>query len=138
MTDTLASPNGTLAKNSMSTFPSGAKLPPPPTIIKRDGREVPFDIERIENALQRCFDSFGRNPETSAEDLAQRVVNIMVAKNLPATVEGVQDIVEMVLQAAGEFEAAKRYILYRADHARRREERPVPEHIREAFAESAT
>ena len=43
----------------------------------------------------------------------------------------------MVLQAAGEFEAAKRYILYRADHARKREQRPVPAKVRRAFAELA-
>jgi ribonucleoside-diphosphate reductase alpha chain len=48
----------------------------------------------------------------------------------------VQDIVEMVLQAAGEFEAAKRYILYRAERAKEREKRPVPEDVRAAFDES--
>ncbi|TMC50381.1 MAG: recombinase, partial [Chloroflexi bacterium] len=42
----------------------------------------------------------------------------------------------MVLQAAGEYEAAKRYILYRAEHAKQRKERPIPEPIRAAFAES--
>lgn len=109
----------------------------PETIIKRDGREVTFEIERIENAIQRCFESFGRQPNTSVKELARRTVNIMVAKGGTPTVESVQDIVEMVLQAAGEFEAAKRYILYRADHARQREERPVPEIVKMAFEESA-
>jgi len=115
-----------------------AGLTIPDTIIKRDGRVVPFDIERIENAVARCFASFGRTPETPIPELAKRVVNIMAAKSngkLP-TVEGVQDIVEMVLQAAGEFEAAKRYILYRAEHAKQREERPIPAQVRQAFAES--
>ena len=42
----------------------------------------------------------------------------------------------MVLQAAGEFEAAKRYILYRAERAKERERRPVPEDVRSAFAAS--
>jgi ribonucleoside-diphosphate reductase alpha chain len=71
------------------------------------------------------------------KELARRAVNIIVAKGMDVTVENVQDIVEMVLQAAGEFEAAKRYILYRAEHARKRAERPVPEKVRNAFAESA-
>lgn len=110
----------------------------PTTIVKRDGRVVPFDVTRIESALTRCFASFGRAPETSIEELARRVVNIVAAKSLgeSPTVEGVQDIVEMVLQAAGEFEAAKRYILYRADRARDRERRPVPDHVRQAFDQS--
>ena len=33
----------------------------PATIIKRDGREVPFDIERIENAITRCFKGISNN-----------------------------------------------------------------------------
>jgi ribonucleoside-diphosphate reductase alpha chain len=110
----------------------------PPTIVKRDGRTVSFDIQRIENALHRCFASFDRTPETPVNELANRVVNIVAAKSSgePPTVEGVQDIVEMVLQAAGEFEAAKRYILYRAERAKEREDRPVPDEVREAFAAS--
>src|SRR4051794_25531478 len=113
-------------------------LIPPSTILKRDGRVVAFDIERIENALTRCFASLNRKPQTSAPELARRVVNIIAAKSKAdtPTVEGVQDIVEMVLQAAGEFEAAKRYILYRAEHAQKRIERPIPEKVRQAFAES--
>jgi ribonucleoside-triphosphate reductase len=113
-------------------------LLPPSTILKRDGRVVAFDIERIENALTRCFASLNRKPQTSVPELARRVVNIIAAKSRAdtPTVEGVQDIVEMVLQAAGEFEAAKRYILYRAEHAQKRIERPIPEQVRLAFAES--
>ena len=113
-------------------------LLPPSTILKRDGRVVAFDIERIENALTRCFASLNRKPQTSVPELARRVVNIIAAKSKAdtPTVEGVQDIVEMVLQAAGEFDAAKRYILYRAEHAQKRIERPIPEQVRLAFAES--
>jgi ribonucleoside-diphosphate reductase alpha chain len=115
-----------------------AGLTLPSTIIKRDGRIVAFDIERIENAIVRCFASFGRTPETPIAELAKRVVNIIAAKakDTSPTVEGVQDIVEMVLQAAGEFEAAKHYILYRAEHAKQRGERPIPVQVRQAFAES--
>ena len=50
--------------------------------------------------------------------------------------EGIQDIVEMVLQAAGEYEAAKHYILYRAEHNKMRLHRPVPEIVRDAFRAS--
>ena len=40
--------------------------------------------------------------------------------------------------SASEFEAAKAYILYRAEHAKQRKERPIPEDVRAAFAESDT
>ncbi|MFN8523652.1 MAG: ATP cone domain-containing protein [Chloroflexota bacterium] len=111
----------------------------PLTITKRDGRVVPFDVSRIEGALSRCFHSFDRIPTTPIPELARRVVNIIAAKaeGKAPTVEGVQDIVEMVLQAAGEFEAAKRYILYRAEHAKQRVERPIPPEVKAAFDESA-
>jgi ribonucleoside-diphosphate reductase alpha chain len=110
----------------------------PPTIVKRDGRVVSFDIGRIERAMSRCFANLGKTPCTEISELARRVVNILAAKAsaTPPTVEGVQDIVEMVLQAAGEFDAAKHYILYRAEHAKKREERPIPEEVRHAFAEA--
>jgi ribonucleotide reductase class II len=110
----------------------------PTSIVKRDGRVVPFDVGRIEDALSRCFAAFDRTPATPVSELAHRVVNIVAAKasGEPPTVEGVQDIVEMVLQAAGEFEAAKRYILYRFEHSRQRDERPIPEEVRAAFAAS--
>lgn len=113
-----------------------APITMPTTIVKRDGRVMPFEIERIENALARCFASFGRTPAIPISDLAKQVGNIVAAKYEQPTVENVQDIVEMVLQSAGEFEAAKRYILYRAEHEKLRAERPVPENVRAAFDES--
>lgn len=108
----------------------------PATIAKRDGRVVPFDITRIEHAIAKCFASLGYKPVTPIADLAKQAVNIVAAKFSAPTVEQVQDIVEMVLQSAGEYEAAKHYILYRAEHAKQRAVRPIPETVRAAFAES--
>jgi ribonucleotide reductase alpha subunit len=108
----------------------------PATIVKRDGRTVPFDITRIENAIQKCFASIGYKPITPIKDLAQQAVNIVSVKYQAPTVEQVQDIVEMVLQSAGEYEAAKHYILYRVERAKRRAERPIPDSVRIAFSES--
>lgn len=121
--------------------PAGLTLFPdlvtmPTTVIKRDGRTVAFDISRIENAMAKCFASLGKKPITPLPDLATQVVNIVSVKYRQPTVEQVQDIVEMVLQAAGEYEAAKHYILYRAEHAKQRQERPIPDSVRQAFAEA--
>jgi len=108
----------------------------PTTIVKRDGRIVAFDPGRIERALNRCFAALGRQPYTPTPELALRAINILCARGGEPTVEGVQDIVELTLQAAGEFEAAKAYILYRAEHAKQRLERPIPDEVRGAFAEA--
>src|SRR5689334_14783021 len=85
------------------TLDLNAPITMPKTILKRDGRLVPFEIERIENAMARCFASFGRTPTIPISDLAKQVGNIVAAKYQEPTVENVQDIAEMVLQAAGEF-----------------------------------
>ncbi|HYY87997.1 MAG TPA: ATP cone domain-containing protein, partial [Chloroflexota bacterium] len=108
----------------------------PTSITKRDGRVVPFDPMRIERAIGRCFAALSRQPYTPIAELALRVVNIMSARRGQPTVEAVQDAVELTLQAAGEFEAAKAYILYRAEHAKQRQERPIPDEVRAAFAEA--
>lgn len=128
--------NGTMPVDFLTEQRAGLAMPA--MIVKRDGRIVSFDAGRIESAIARCFAGIGRVPHTPIDELTQRAVNIITAKSngVAPTVEGVQDIVEMVLQAAGEFEAAKSYILYRAEHAREREKRPVPDEVRAAFDES--
>jgi ribonucleoside-triphosphate reductase (thioredoxin) len=125
--------NGTKPLSADSIY---FKVSVPKSIVKRDGRLVPFDADLIQNALKRCFASNNLETHTPLEEITRRVVNVVSAKFDLPTVEGVQDIVEMVLQAAGEYEAAKYYILYRAEHAKMREKRPVPPEVRDAFAES--
>src|SRR5438874_5526303 len=124
------------AERGVSVLISTDEIALPTTITKRDGRIVSFDPMRIERALSRCFAALGRQPYTPVPELAVRVVNIMSARPGQPAVEIVQDAVELTLQAAGEFEAAKAYILYRAEHAKQRQERPVPEDVRTAFAEA--
>jgi ribonucleoside-triphosphate reductase (thioredoxin) len=113
-----------------------ATLPWPSTIVKRDGRKEAFDPQKILNAMDKCFKGLEIKPKASLIDLAQRVVNIVSARYKEPTVEEVQDIVEMVLQSSEEFEAAKHYILYRAEHAKLREDRPIPLKVKKAFEES--
>jgi len=107
----------------------------PTKVVKRDGRIENFEASRIEVAITRCFKGLNRT-NFDAKKITEQIVNIVSAKFEQPTVEQVQDIVEMVLQAAGEYEAAKSYILYRAEHAKMRETRPVPDEVRNAFEES--
>src|SRR3990167_411656 len=109
----------------------------PPTIIKRDGKTASFDSDKIEQALGKCFRGLGRTPRVSISDITQSVINIVSAKFTHPTVEQVQDIVETVLQSILEYDAAKRYILYRAEHAKIREKRPIPKDVKQAFSDSA-
>lgn len=107
----------------------------PAAIIKRDGRTVAFDPTRIETAIAKCFSTVYHTSDPA--DLMAQVVNVVSAKYQTPTVEQVQDEVERALLGAGEYEAAKHYILYRAEHTKVRQERPIPPEVVEAFAESA-
>ena len=94
-------------------------------IRKRDGREVPFDQDKIENAIFAAFQASGsaKGHET-AQALTERVVQELEDdENISATpmVEQVQDVVERVLIEKGFVRSAKAYILYRAERSRIRQ-----------------
>ena len=94
------------------------------TILKRDGREVPFDASKITYAIERALEATGGKPsEDSAEKLAEQVVCELEAGESVGvpTVEEIQDTVEKVLIKNGFVRTAKSYILYRAERSRVRE-----------------
>lgn len=92
-------------------------------IKKRDGREVPFNSEKIVNAIFKAATSIGGKDYSKAVELAEKVIEEVeneYDKSIP-TVEQVQDIVERVLINCGHAKTAKQYILYRAERSRARE-----------------
>jgi ribonucleoside-triphosphate reductase len=96
---------------------------PVASIRKRDGRLVPFDIEKIADAIKKAFDATYR-PDSGglASDLAREVVSILeLDGDAEPDVEHIQDIVEKVLMDNGYITTAKAYILYRAQRSRRRQ-----------------
>ncbi|MGB9662090.1 MAG: ribonucleoside triphosphate reductase [Moorellaceae bacterium] len=91
----------------------------PKKIIKRDGRVVDFDEERIINAIFKAAKAVGGQDRRLACELANQVTALIAEKftdRLP-TVEDVQDLVEKVLIENGHARTAKAYILYRQQHA---------------------
>ena len=93
------------------------------TIVKRDYREVPFDDDKITQAIVKAFKASGsaRREETAAELTAEVIAVIEKNGNPKPTVEEIQDIVERVLMTNGFIQTAKAYILYRAERNRKRE-----------------
>ena len=94
------------------------------TIIKRDGREVPFDAEKITGAIMRAFlATEGVDSRKAAEAVTGQVVRELEADPdlQTPTVENIQDAVERVLIESGYVQTAKSYILYRAERSRIRE-----------------
>ncbi len=93
------------------------------TITKRDGREVPFNIEKIANAIYKAAMATGGKDYDSALALAHEVVEYIETeqKLFVPSVEQIQDAVEKVLIKTGHARTAKEFILYRADRSRIRE-----------------
>ena len=95
-------------------------------VVKRTGHIVPFNPERITNAIYRAAVAVGGRDRSIAEGLTRQVVAILEENTPPGHiphVEEIQDIVEKVLIEAGHAKTAKAYILYRAERARRRGEK---------------
>lgn len=87
-------------------------------VIKRDGRVVDFDPERIVNAIFKAANAVGEGDRRRACLLADQVVQAISAAwgdRLP-TVEHIQDEVERVLVQNGLTSVAKAYIIYRRQH----------------------
>ncbi|MBP0979502.1 MAG: anaerobic ribonucleoside triphosphate reductase [Oscillospiraceae bacterium] len=92
-------------------------------IKKRDGRIVPFNIEKIATAIFKSAQAAGGSDYETALNLAYEVANQINIKliNKTPSVEEIQDIVEKTLIESGHAKTAKNYILYRADRTRIRE-----------------
>ncbi len=92
------------------------------TIIKRDGRQVDFDIEKIVNAIDKAFvATTQRENKEYARFLAEKVLLELEENHLEKpSVEQIQDVVEKVLIENGHVRIAKQYIVYRSERTRRR------------------
>ncbi len=92
-------------------------------IIKRDGRVVPFDIEKITDAIFNAAKVLGGRDREMASYLARQTELYLLEichTNVP-TVEQIQDAVEKILIENGHARTAKEYILYRAERTRIRD-----------------
>ena len=100
-------------------------------VIKRTGQVVGFDRERIATAISKAVRATGEPHVTAVlgngrlHDLLTDVTTELDDRfvDLYPNVENIQDIVEKHLVKHGLYEVAKRYILYRAEHQKAREER---------------
>ncbi len=95
-------------------------------VIKRTGAVVPFNRERIANAIYRAAVAVGGRDRAMAEGLADQVVRVLEQTVPPdgiPTVEEIQDIVEKVLIENGHARTAKAYILYREERSRSRRQK---------------
>ena len=85
-------------------------------IIKRNGAEVVFDIDKIKMAVTKAneaADEKVRMTPLQIERIAQSVQISCEEMGRSPSVEEIQDLVEKAIMAHGAFEVAKEYITYR-------------------------
>ena len=84
-------------------------------IIKRDGSQVPFDQQKIINAIHAAFmEVDGKIYETdTAEDIAHDIALTVLHSPVDVEVETIQDWVEDYLMRSERRDVARAYIRYR-------------------------
>ena len=86
------------------------------TVIKRNGAEVDFDIDKIVSAVSKANDSVGEEARLTPlqiRRIAEFVELSCLKMNRAPSVEEIQDLVEYQIMAHGAYEVAKHYVTYR-------------------------
>ena len=95
------------------------------TVIKRDGRKIPFDKERIKTAVHKVFIAVDGALTPYAEEKAINIAEYVekyftdIGQN-EVGIEEIQDLVEKGLMATRRKDTARAYITYRNERSRQR------------------
>ena len=93
-------------------------------VIKRDGRQVPFDTDKIHKAILKAFKAVDGiitpYAETKAENIANYIQGYCEDVQEPLLIEEIQDLVEFGLMSTKRKDVAKAYIKYREKRAKER------------------
>ena len=101
-------------------------------VIKRNGSVVAYDESKISVAITKAFlaveggqAAASTRIHESVAQLARQITDIF-KRRMPSGgtihIEDIQDQVELALMRTGEHKIARSYVIYRADHARIREQ----------------
>ncbi|HBN00807.1 MAG TPA: anaerobic ribonucleoside-triphosphate reductase [Firmicutes bacterium] len=102
-------------------------------VMKRSGERVPFDRQKIVNAINGANDEEGIPSERlSPEEIANIALGIQkdaINAGRDLSVEEIQDKVEDALMGSGKFKVARLYITYRYKHAENRKMSDIDQKI---------
>ncbi|MEQ9510965.1 MAG: ATP cone domain-containing protein, partial [Alloalcanivorax xenomutans] len=111
-------------------------------VIKRNGKVVPYDDDKITVAITKAFLAVEGGTAAASSRIHDTVarlteqVSATFKRRMPSGgtihIEEIQDQVELALMRGGEHKVAREYVLYREQQARKRAERdsqfPEPTH----------
>ena len=98
-------------------------------VIKRDGRAVDFDREKIRVAISKANNEVKQKERATRDDIKQIIAYIEDLDKKRILVEDIQDIIEQKLMEIGKYELSKRYIVYRYTRALVRKQNTTDESI---------
>ncbi len=98
-------------------------------IIKRDGRAVDYDRQKIVVAIEKANQEVRRSERASKEDIKLIIEYIENLNKKRMLVEDIQDIIEEKLMELSKYELAKKYIVYRYTRALVRKQNTTDESI---------
>ena len=101
-------------------------------IIKRNGSEVTFDVDKIENAIAKANAEVSGDERLTNREIRFAALNVTdecMEAGHTVTVEEVQDLVEDQLMALDHFEVARKYIIYRYVQNQRRHKNTTDDKI---------
>jgi len=91
-------------------------------IIKRDGRIVDFDINKIIKAIEKAFVEIDGYVDDTSKEICEKIAKDIESLNREKfQVEDIQDMVEKQLMQSSRKDVAKAYIIYRNDRTRARQ-----------------
>lgn len=92
-------------------------------VIKRDGRKVDFNIERIAKSIYKAANSIGGQDYSKSEELAKKIYELLdnIQENKQVTSEIIDDTVRKVLKEEGHESTLRVYCTYREERDKARE-----------------
>lgn len=85
-------------------------------VIKRNKKEVKFNIEKIITAISKANSETPKNDKLTEQEIIQianDIYTVCASFDRPLNVEDIQDIVENKLMEFGKYDIARRYVRYR-------------------------
>ena len=138
---------GSTAVSSRATTRSNEELPATAPgqlrVIKRNGAVVTYDESKIVVAITKAYLAIEGGPAAASARVRETVnkmasqISTIFRRRMPSGgsihIEEIQDQVELAMMRTGEHKVARAYVLYRAEHARLRDQ----QRAREQPSESA-
>ena len=100
-------------------------------VVKRDGKIVEFDDEKIRKAIGKANAEVSRKYKATEEEIEEIVNYIGELRKNRILVEDIQDIIEEKLMEVGKYNLARKYITYRYTRALVRKSNTTDQSIKE-------